>query len=131
MMSMRQWMERIFALAKVMIVDDDRTTVKLLQTLLELDGYEVSVAGRGADVVPSAQTFNPDIFLMDYHLSDMDGVDVIRALRASDQFASTPIVMTSGLDVEDEALEAGASIFLVKPFEPDELPALFTRLIAG
>lgn len=118
-------------MAKVMIVDDDRTTVKLLQTLLELDGYEIAVAGRGADVVPTAQTFNPDIFLMDYHLSDMDGVDVIRTLRASEQFASTPIVMTSGLDVEDEAIEAGASIFLVKPFEPDELPALFTRLIAG
>jgi DNA-binding response OmpR family regulator len=113
-----------------MIVDDDRTTVKLLQTLLELDGFEVQAAGRGADVMPGAREFKPDIFLMDYHLSDTDGVDVIRELRASDEFAVTPIIMTSGLDVEDEALEAGATRFLVKPFEPDELPGLFNELIA-
>ena len=115
---------------KVMIVDDDRTTVKLLRTLLELDGFEVDFAGRGADVIPTAQAFLPDIFLMDYHLSDTDGVDVVRDLRASDQFAKTPIIMTSGLDVEVEALEAGATRFLVKPFEPDELPGLFHELIA-
>lgn len=118
-------------LSKVMIVDDDRTTVKLLQTLLELDGFEVQVVGRGADVLPQAQVFMPDIFLMDYHLADADGVEIIRQLRASEQFASTPIIMTSGLDVEDEALSAGASTFLIKPFEPEELPGLFSRLIAG
>jgi DNA-binding response OmpR family regulator len=118
-------------LTKVMIVDDDRTTVKLLQTLLELDGYEVAVAGRGVDVMPLAQKFVPDIFLMDYHLADMDGVEVVRALRASAEFGKTPIVVTSGLDVRDEVIEAGANTFMVKPFEPDELPALFTSLING
>ncbi len=112
-----------------MIVDDDKTTVTLLQTLLELDGFEIAVAGRGADVMGVAQQFQPQVFLMDYHLSDMDGVDVIRELRATAEFASTPIVMTSGLDVEEEALEAGANRFLVKPFEPDELPTLFNSLI--
>lgn len=116
---------------KVMIVDDDRTTVKLLQTLLELDGFEVAVAGRGGDVMRTAQTFQPDIFLMDYHLSDIDGVEVVRELRASERFAQIPIVMTSGLDVEDEVIEAGATTFLVKPFEPDELPSLFQKLITG
>jgi two-component system sensor histidine kinase/response regulator len=118
-------------LSKVMIVDDDRTTVKLLQTLLELDGFEIQVVGRGADVLPAAQTFMPELFLMDYHLADADGVEIIRALRETEQFASTPIIMTSGLDVEEEALEAGASTFLLKPFEPEELPGLFNRLIAG
>lgn len=118
-------------MSRVMIVDDDRTTVKLLQTLLELDGFEVQVVGRGADVLPQAESFKPEVFLMDYHLADTDGVEIIRDLRASDQFASTPIIMTSGLDVEEEALSAGATTFLVKPFEPEELPALFNRLIAG
>ncbi len=118
-------------MAKVMLVDDDRTTVRLLQTLLELDGFEISAVGRGSDVMAMAEEKIPDIFLIDYHLSDMDGVEVIRALRASETFANTPIVMTSGLDVEDEALAAGASTFLVKPFEPDELPTLFNDLIAG
>jgi DNA-binding response OmpR family regulator len=118
-------------LVKVMIVDDDRTTVKLLQTLLELDGFAVCTSPRGADVIPVAEANNPDIFIMDYHLSDMDGVDVIRQLRAHERFAATPIIMSSGLDVEEEALEAGANKFLVKPFEPEDLPPLFARLLGG
>lgn len=118
-------------MARVMLVDDDPTTVRLLQTLLELDGFEISVAGRGADVLALAEQAKPELFMIDYHLSDVDGVEVIRDLRQNSEFAQTPIVMTSGLDVEDEALEAGASTFLVKPFEPDELPALFNSLISG
>ncbi|MBL8152614.1 MAG: response regulator [Anaerolineae bacterium] len=114
---------------KVMIVDDDRNTVKLLQTLLELDGFEVLIAPRGADVIPTAEQNPPDIFLMDYHLADMDGVDIIRLLRAHVIFAKSPIIMTSGLDVSDEAMEAGANKFLIKPFEPGDLPALFGSLL--
>jgi DNA-binding response OmpR family regulator len=124
-------LRRGHTLPKVMIVDDDRNTVKLLQTLLELDGFEVAIAPRGADVMPVAEQAKPDIFLMDYHLADMDGVDVIRQLRQTEAFAKTPIVMTSGLDVEDEAREAGANTFLVKPFEPGDLPGLFNSLIAA
>lgn len=118
-------------MAKVMIVDDDRTTVKLLQTLLELDGFEITVCGRGGDVMPLVEKVHPDLILMDYHLSDMDGVDVLRDLRATEAFAKMPIVMTSGLDVEDEVMGAGATAFLVKPFEPDDLPKLFNKLISG
>lgn len=113
-----------------MVVDDDRNTVKLLQTLLELDGFDVSISPRGADVIPNAEKVHPDIFLMDYHLADMDGVDVIRELRKHPDFAKTPIVMTSGLDVSDEAMAAGANKFIVKPFEPGDLPILFNSLIA-
>lgn len=113
-----------------MIVDDDRTTTKLLQTLLELDGFDVHVVGMGGEVMGRAAEVQPDIFLMDYHLADMDGVDVLRDLRASAQFANTPVVVASGLDVEDEVMEAGANAFLIKPFEPDELPGLFNSLMA-
>jgi two-component system sensor histidine kinase/response regulator len=118
-------------LPKVLVVDDDRNTVKLLQTLLELDGFEVAISPRGGDVIPTAEQTHPDIFLMDYHLADMDGVDVVRELRAHPTFGNTPIVMTSGLDVADEVLEAGANKFIIKPFEPSELPILFNSLLAG
>lgn len=117
------------ALAKVMIVDDDRTTVKLLQTLLELDGFDVVVANRGGDVIQIAEQAHPDIFLMDYHLNDMHGVDVLRHLRVHPTFSHTPVIMTSGLDVSEEVMAAGASAFLVKPFEPEDLPILFGRLL--
>jgi CheY-like chemotaxis protein len=119
------------SVTKVMLVDDDRTTVKLLKTLLELDGFDVVIVPRGADVIPQARSTMPDVVLMDYHLSDMEGVDIVREMRREPVFSRIPIVMTSGMNVEKEAMSAGASTFILKPFEPDELPVLFNRLLAG
>lgn len=118
-------------MAKVLIVDDDKTTVMLLKTLLELDGFEIETVGNGSQVRATATAFQPDIILMDYHLSDMEGIDVLKDLRASGPFMDTPVIMASGLDIEQEAMAAGANKFLVKPFEPDELPGLFNSLIGG
>lgn len=116
-------------MAKVLVVDDDRNTVRLLHTLLELDGFDVVSALRGSDVMPAMEAHHPDIVLMDYHLTDMDGIEVVKMLRAMPAYAHIPIVMASGLDVEYEALEAGASCFLAKPYEPPELPRVFNELL--
>ena len=114
---------------KILIVEDDQTSVKLLKILLEeVHGHQVSVARRGADAMALAEQAQPDVCLIDYHLVDMDGIELIKSLRASERFAKTPIVMASGLDVEDEALEVGANAFLTKPYEPDDLSKLFTTL---
>lgn len=112
-----------------MIVDDDRTTVTLLQTLLELDGFEVTVVGLGKQVMSKLDQEKPDVLLMDYHLTDIRGVDILREIRAHAEYGTLPVVMASGLDVEDEVMSAGANKFLVKPFEPDDLPKLFNELI--
>lgn len=113
----------------VMIVDDDSTTIKLLQTLLELEGFHVVTARSGGEVIPIVEKTSPQLILMDYHLTDMDGVDVVRDLRGRSEYADLPIIITSGLNVETEASDAGASMFLLKPFEPDELSEIFRRLI--
>lgn len=115
-------------MAKVMLVDDDRTTIKLIQTLLELDGFEVATAVSGRAGIQLAETFQPEVVLLDYHLTDMTGVDVVHELRANG-FKDLPIIITSGLDVSDETIKAGANKFLLKPFEPDELPNLLRELI--
>ncbi len=114
-----------------MIIDDDRTTVSLLQTLLEMDDFQVAIVPRGSMVMERARLEKPDVFLIDYHLADMHGTDVIRDLRKSIEFAKAPIVLASGLNVEDEARAAGANMFLVKPFEPGGLATLLNKLIAG
>jgi DNA-binding response OmpR family regulator len=113
-----------------MIVDDDRTMTSLMQTLLELDGYDVVVVSRGHDVLPKAEQTRPDIIIMDYHLTDIHGVEVLRDLRAHSTLAQTPVVIASGMDVSDEVMAAGANEFLTKPFEPDDLPLIFKRLLA-
>ncbi len=106
---------------KVMIVDDDRTTVNLLETLLTMDGFDVALVARGQDVLRAARQERPDVFLIDHHLSDIDGSEVVRQLRADPDFAQAPIVIASGMNVEDEARRAGADLFLFKPLEPDTL----------
>ena len=82
-----------------MIVDDDRTTTKLLETLLVLDGFEVTLVARGGDVLDIARREPPDIFLIDYHLTDMDGPEVVRALRVHPDFSQKPIIVASGMNV--------------------------------
>ncbi len=113
-----------------MIVDDDTVTVSLLETLLELDGFTVLVARRGADVLPKMAEDKPDIMMIDYHLTDVEGVEVIKDVRAHADFKDIPIVMASGMDMSTEAMAAGANEFLIKPFEPSDLPDLFNRLIS-
>jgi CheY-like chemotaxis protein len=56
---------------------------------------------------------------------------VVKLLRSQPEYANLPIVMASGLDVSEQALAAGASRFLIKPYEPNELPRLLNELIAG
>jgi CheY-like chemotaxis protein len=113
-----------------MLVDDDRTILKLLQQLLELDGFEVTTVIRGADALPMARKVQPHVALVDFHLEDMDGLDVVKALREDTQLGQIPIVVASGMNVEEEVMRAGATRFLVKPFDPDELSAVFQQLLA-
>jgi CheY-like chemotaxis protein len=116
-------------MTKVLLVDDDRTTTALLKTLLELDGYDVTVVGRGVDVIPTAEKVQPDIVLTDYHLADMEGVEIVSNLRQHPTLSGVPIVVASGMDKSREVLAVGANEFIGKPFEPDHLPALFNKLL--
>ena len=118
-------------LPRVMIVDNDHATGSLLQTLLELDGFTVMTVQRGLQALERARVTPPDIFLLDFKLDDMDGTDLARQLRATAQFARTPIVIASGMNVETEAIAAGANMFLVKPFEPSQLAGILNKLIDG
>jgi CheY-like chemotaxis protein len=112
-----------------MIVDDDRATVTLLQTLLEMDGFDVILCPHGGEVLEKARKQRPDLVLMDYHLSDTEGLGVLKAIRADPKVIGTPVVMTSGLDVGEECKAEGADEFLLKPFEPGSLAGLFNHLI--
>ena len=100
-----------------------------MQTLLELDGFTVTTVQRGLQALDRARRTRPDVFLLDYKLDDMDGTDLARQLRATPEFARTPIVIASGMNIETEAIAAGANLFLVKPFEPSQLAGILNQLI--
>jgi CheY-like chemotaxis protein len=106
---------------KVMIVDDDRTMVSLLRILLELDGFEVVNVALGGQMISKVRSENPDLILMDVFLSDTDGKEVLVELRNTPDLANAKVVMTSGMDLADQCIDAGADAFLLKPYTPEQL----------
>jgi DNA-binding response OmpR family regulator len=113
-----------------MIVDDDRTMNSLLKTLLELDGFAVVLAPRGDLVMPTALSERPDAVLMDVHIAEADGMELLREIRRHPELGALPVVMCSGMDVEHECRASGANAFILKPYPPDQLSSTLRKVIA-
>lgn len=114
-------------MAKVLLAEDDPTMMSLLQTLLKMEGYEVKVLNVDSDVPAAVQLEKPDVLLMDVHLGQQSGMEILEAIRKNDGLSKVRIVMTSGLNVKDECLHYGANAFLLKPFMPDDLLKLLKQ----
>lgn len=115
---------------KVMIVDDDKTMNSLLQTLLELDGFKVVVEPNGGKALDTARAERPDGILMDVHIGDIDGVELLKQIRSDPGLKGVPVVMSSGMDLEDQCQQAGCSAFILKPYPPDQLSGTFKKLLS-
>ena len=102
--------------ARVLVVDDEPGIVRAVQTNLARHDFRVETASTGQDALNAYARLHPDLVLLDLGLPDMDGLDVIRAIR---QRASTPIVVLSAREAERDkvvALDLGADDYLTKPF---------------
>lgn len=108
---------------KILLFEDDRTMRSILTTLLQLEGFEVvSISfNPNVDYVQAVRDEIPDILLLDVHLRDLNGFDVLKNLRDDPTTRQTRIVMTSGMDLRDQCKAAGADGFILKPYMPDEL----------
>jgi two-component system KDP operon response regulator KdpE len=110
-------------MTRVLVVDDEPQILRGLGTNLRARGYEVETAGDGEQALEVAARERPDVVILDLGLPGIDGVDVIRGLRAWTQI---PIIVLSARDQERdkvEALDAGADDYVSKPFGMDELLA--------
>jgi len=106
---------------RILVLDDDPTFGRLVQTVCRLEGYQAEVVPSPEALLPLAREIKPALVLMDVHYSRRDMLEVLRALREDDTLRDLPVVMTSGMDRRHECLEAGADAFLMKPFNPTEL----------
>jgi two-component system, OmpR family, alkaline phosphatase synthesis response regulator PhoP len=107
----------------VLIVDDEAKILRLARDYLEHAGFAVSTADAGKAALATARGAKPDLIVLDLGLPDLDGLDVIRALRKE---SNVPIiVLTARGDESDKlvGLELGADDYLTKPFSPKELVA--------
>lgn len=108
---------------KILVIDDEETTVQLISILLERRGYEVIKAYRAEDGLRKAYRTHPDLVLLDIMMPDMDGWEVCRRLR---ELSDVPIVfLTARSEIRDvvKGLELGADDYVVKPYDNDELIA--------
>lgn len=108
---------------KVLIIDDDRTMVSLLKTLLEMDGFEVVEIHDWGAILDTVRTEMPDLVIMDYFLPQQEGLDLVITMRGDPQLADIRIIMTSGMDMSEQCRDAGVDDFLLKPYTPEQLSA--------
>ena len=109
---------------KILIVDDDLDTLRLIGLMLQHQGYRIVAASSGIQAIALSQGDKPDMVLLDIMMPDMDGYEVARKLRSDPATSSIPIIMfTAKTQVDDkvEGFEAGADDYLTKPTQPREL----------
>jgi len=114
----------------IMLAEDDLTMVTLLKTLLGMEGYQVIALSVDDDIYESARKNRPDVLLLDVHLHQVNGLDVLEQVRKDDEIGDLKVVMTSGLNLESECKNLGANDFLLKPYMPDDLLQILKRNIS-
>jgi len=103
---------------KILIVDDDPTTRKLIGLFLKAKGYTVSYAENGLDGIEKIGMENPNLIITDLNMPYMDGIEFVKSIRADPARADIPILMvTTEADPEERelALSVGVNGYLVKP----------------
>jgi DNA-binding response OmpR family regulator len=114
-------------MSKVLLAEDDETMVGLLTTLLRMDGFEVKALDPDEDVVAAVGRDCPEVLVLDVHLSNQNGLDVLEEIRRVESAHRVRVIMISGLNLKEESLRRGADDFLLKPFMPDDLIQLLHK----
>ena len=119
---------------KILIIDDDLDTLRLVGLMLQRQGYQISAATNGQQGLEKAIEEKPNLILLDIMMPDMDGYEVTRRrLRKNPATVKIPILMfTAKTQLDDKVLgfEVGADDYLTKPTHPSELQSHVKALLA-
>ena len=118
---------------KILIIDDDLDTLRLVSLMLQRQGYQIIAAPNGQHGLEKALEEKPDVILLDLMMPDMDGYEVTRRLRANPQTVDIPILMfTAKTQLADKVtgFETGVDDYLAKPTHPSELQSHVKALLA-
>ena len=118
--------------SRLLIVDDDRTFRMSTAALLRQDGHDVAEATDGQEAVQALEQESLELILLDLRMPDLNGVEVLRQLRAK-LFDRPVVILTTSEDDRDvaDSLRAGASGYLLKNMDPDELVAVLNDIVKG
>ena len=116
---------------KIMVIDDDEDFTNLYKTSLMILGFDATAVNQSTAAIEMAYLVQPDIFVIDLMMPELDGFQLCKLLRAESIFRRTPIIIVTALTDEDSklvALGAGANDYLTKPFHIDELKSRINTL---
>lgn len=116
----------------VLVVDDDPVILRLLEVNFEMEGFVVRTAVDGMDGLESAKADPPDVIVSDVMMPRMNGLELVRGLKADPATAGIPVILLSAKaqasDLRD-GMDAGADDYVTKPFEPLDLVDRVTKLL--
>ena len=116
---------------KILAVDDSLSIRQTVRLTLTMAGYEVSEADSGQAALDACDKASFDVVVTDLNMPGMDGIELIRCLRARPQFKFVPILMLtteSQLDRKQQGKSVGATGWIVKPFTADQLVAVIKKV---
>src|SRR3989440_6268317 len=114
---------------RVLVVEDDDAIAHVLQRSLRMEGYEVKIAGDGVSALDLAHAFVPDLVILDLGLPRLDGIEVAKTLRQTDDVPILVLTARDAVESRVEGLDSGADDYLIKPFERQELLARLRALL--
>ena len=117
-------------MAKILIVDDSRTSRKMLRSILESNGHEIlDEAVNGQDGVQKFQALRPDVITLDITMPIVDGVEALKMIKALDTNAKVVMVTAAGQKNKMiDCIKAGANEFLTKPFDQQEILDVIAKM---
>lgn len=121
------------AKGKILLIDDHRTVLRLLEAILKLRGYELLYAENGQQGMAMARQEQPDLILLDVMMPEIDGFKVCQYLKEQPDTARIPVIFLTARGAEDDLATGrrlGAEGFLTKPFLAKEVLSLIERLLA-
>lgn len=118
-------------MAKILIVDDSRTSRKMLRSILESSGHEIlDEAVNGQDGVQKFQALKPDVITLDITMPIVDGVEALKMIKALDGNAKVVMVTAAGQKNKMiDCIKAGANEFLTKPFDQQEILDVIAKMV--
>jgi two-component system, OmpR family, alkaline phosphatase synthesis response regulator PhoP len=119
---------------KILVCDDERHIVRLIQVNLEKQGYNVVTAYDGKEGLEKIKAEKPNMVVLDVMMPYMDGFEVLKSLRKDPDYAELPVIMLTAKTQDRDVFEGysyGADMYLTKPFNPMELVTFVKRLADG
>ena len=103
---------------KILIVDDNPDILQVMQLLLGTRGFDIDVTTQGEETFSRIDSFQPDLVFLDIHLAGIDGRDICKQLKSSENYTGLPVILFSANQIKNSSIiESQADAFISKPFD--------------